>query len=115
MKEYKLQISDAAETDLTAIAEHIAFRLREPATALSQIRRIRKAVESLQVMPERHPLLSDQQLANMGLRMIPVDHYLIFYVMDPSSPAVTVVRVLYGRREWDSLLKGYASASPTET
>ena len=67
MKEYKLQISDTAEADLTAIAEHIAFQLREPATALNQIRKIRKAVESLQAMPERHPLLSDQQLANMGL------------------------------------------------
>ena len=105
MSEYKVMVSEATDTDLEEIASYIAANLQEPAIALKQIGRIKDAMMSLQTMPERHGVVSDNYLAAKGIRLLPVDNYLVFYTVNKAAGMVCIVRVLYGRREWETLLK----------
>lgn len=105
MSEYKVMISEVADADLEEIADYIAVNLQEPATALKQIGRIKDAMMSLRTMPERHGVVSDKYLASRGIRLLPVDNYLVFYTVNKATATVGIVRVLYGRREWENLLK----------
>lgn len=104
MSEYELRISDAAAEDIDRIADYIALSLQEPLMALKQIGRIKDAVASLCAMPERHGVVSDKYLASRGIRLLPVDNYLVFYTVNKAEELVTIARVLYGKREWDALL-----------
>ena len=104
MNEYELRISEAAEKDVEEIADYISLTLQEPVAAKKQITRIKDAVVSLSFMPERHSLVSEEYLASRGIRKILIDKYLIFYTVDNAKQIVNIVRVLYGRREWESLL-----------
>ena len=104
MSEYALRISAAAEADLEGIASYIALDLQESVIALKQIGRIKDAMMTLGTMPERHGIVSDKYLAAKGIRMLPADNYLVFYMVNKSQAAVNIVRVLYGRREWEALL-----------
>jgi len=104
MKKYSLVIAEAAEADLNRIADYIFYELKEPATALKQMERIKEAMLALEEMPERQTLVQDQYLAAQGIRKLPVDNYLIFYSVNKSTNTINIVRVLYGKRDWESIL-----------
>lgn len=104
METYKIQISDTAEKDLSEILDYISIRLQEPVVALNLLHRIQKEILSLHRMPERYRLVTDDYLAARGFRMLRVENYLVFYTVDQEYSMVNIVRVLYGKREWNTLL-----------
>ena len=104
MDDYKLMISAAAESDIEGIADYIAVNLREPGIALKQVGRIKDAIVFLREMPERHHVVTDKYLSSKGIRMLTVDNYIIFYVVNKEAGTVSIVRVLYAKREWQTLL-----------
>jgi len=102
--EYNLVISEAAEADLDGIADYISYELKEPITALKQLERIQEAMATLEELPECHSLVQDKYLAAKGIRKLPIDNYLIFYTVNKSTNTVSIVRILHGRRDWESIL-----------
>lgn len=71
-------------------------------TALRQIDRIEQAIKSLDEMPERHRTYSEQPWLGKKLRIMRVDNYIVFYSVNIET--VTVIRVMYGKRDIDARL-----------
>ncbi len=104
MNKYKVLMTQPATNDLKGISEYIARELKEPAIARKLVSKIKAAVMSLEQMPTRHALVSDEKLSFQGIRKFMVDNYIIFYVISEKDATVTIVRILYGKRNWASLL-----------
>ncbi len=104
MKRYRVMVTKPAENDLQGIARYIARELKEPAAAQRLVSKIKEAVMGLAEMPARHALVADEHLAAQGIRKIPVENYIIFYLISETDTTVTVIRVLYGKRDWINLL-----------
>ena len=104
MKTYKVVISEIAETDLREIIQYIAFERLEPFNARHLLSRIQEAILELVKMPYRYALVRDERLASRGIRMLSVDNHIVFYIVSEMNDSVTIVRILYGRREWRQLL-----------
>ncbi|MFB5760371.1 type II toxin-antitoxin system RelE/ParE family toxin [Paenibacillus medicaginis] len=96
-------ITEPAEHDLREIAKYIALELKEPATAQKWIAKISSAILELEKFPFRYALVKDR-LASQGIRMLLVEKYIVFYVIDETNSSVTVIRILYGKREWNRIL-----------
>ena len=90
--------SARARQDLRDIYEYIAYELLLPDTASGQTMRIMKAVRFLEEMPMRYRLYKDEPWHSQGLRFLPVDNYLVFYLTSESECTVTVVRIMYSGR-----------------
>ena len=91
MVKYTVKISDKAQADMEQIYSYIAKELMSPRNALGQYKRIADAISRLDIMPERFQTLD---FGNMnGLRRMPVDKYLVFYVIE--NGCVIVTNVLY--------------------
>ena len=58
----------------------------------------------LEELPFRNALVLDERLAYQGIRRILIDNYIVFYVVNDEKKIVTVVRILYNRRDWINLL-----------
>ena len=101
---YDLIISEPAEDDMTDIGMYITQTLHSPVAALNLLDEIDKQIISLEQMPKRYALVSDERLAKLGIRSIPVNNYLIFYTVDEYMQSVTIIRILYGKRDWANLL-----------
>jgi toxin ParE1/3/4 len=101
---YRIVITDLAEVDLRNIADYIANELLDPSTARKMIAKIAEAVFQLEQMPIRNGLVRDERLAASGIRHILVDSYIVFYVVSEKEENVTIIRILYGKRQWRSLL-----------
>lgn len=104
MSMYDIQITEPAEKDLYEIGAYISKELLEPETAKKIISTIAKKINSLEDMPLRNALVADDRLAYKGIRKIMVDNYIIFYIVTEEIKVVTIVRILYSRRDWMNLL-----------
>ena len=62
--------------------EYIAFKLRSAINAAGQLERLEKAISGLDTMPERYVLYGAGKWAERGLRKMPVDNYLVYYIPD---------------------------------
>lgn len=93
MKQYKIQITDKALEDMEETYTYIAEQLQSPENALGQYNRIAKAIEGLDVFPERVRVMESEPEHSMGLRLLPVDNFSAFYVIEDDR--VIVTRVLY--------------------
>lgn len=96
---YKVRYSAEARQDLRDIFNYIALELLVPDTAKNQTHRIMDAVKSLDEMPMRHTLYKDEPWHSLGLRVLPVNNYIILYLPDEEKEVVSIVRIMYGGRD----------------
>lgn len=94
---------DAAQ-DLQGIFDYISDVLLEPVTAANQTDRIMDAADSLDHMPLRYRLYNKELWRSRGLRVMPVDNYLVFYLPDETKKTVAIIRIMYGGRDIDKHL-----------
>ncbi|WP_035287916.1 type II toxin-antitoxin system RelE/ParE family toxin [Clostridium sp. KNHs214] len=104
MSMYDIQITEPAEKNLYEIGAYISKELLEPETAKKVISKIAKGINPLEGIPLRNALVDDDRLAYKGIRKIMVDNYIVFYIVTEESKTVTIIRILYSRRDWINLL-----------
>ena len=95
---WKVEYADEAKRNLWDILRHISDTLLEPITAKAQIERIQDAAEGLDHLPFRHRLCEFEPWHSLGLRVLPINNYLIFYLPDEPKTTVTIYRIIYGGR-----------------
>ncbi len=100
MSTYAVRFTQPAADDLYEIARYISEDLHEPQTARALVKRIQKAVYELAKLPMRHAIVTDERLAALGIRKMPIESYLVFYMVTEGTRSVMVLRILHGRREW---------------
>lgn len=101
---FHVAYSAEARQDLRDIYEYIAYELLVSETAAGQTERIMKAIRSLEQMLMRHRLYEEEPWHSQGLRVLPVDNYLVFYLPDENSATVNIIRIMYGGRDIDKQL-----------
>ena len=101
---FKVSYSAEARQDLRDIYEYIAYELLAPEAAARQTERIMKTARSLEQMPMRHKLYQEEPWHSQGLRVLPVDNYLVFYLPDEINATVSIIRIMYGGRDIDKQL-----------
>ena len=98
----KAFISPLAQSGMTEIADYIEIQLQNPASAHKLIRRFRDLIMSLEAFPEMGASLLILAISEGPYRYLLCGNYMIFYHISEAS--VLIDRVLYGRRDYISLL-----------
>ena len=105
MEQYNVVLMAAAEMDILDAVRYISTELEEPHTAERILTRIDETIVSLEFMPERYGLVKDNYLAGRGFHATTVGNYTVFYRVNHAARRVSISRVLYARRDWQSILK----------
>ena len=101
---YEVELSEQADSDLRGIFEYIAFELQSPENAIGQLDRLEEQILSLDTMPERYRKYEKEPWKSRGLRVLPVDNYVVLYIPDNDKKVVTILRVMYAGRDIDNQL-----------
>ena len=101
---YEVELSEQADSDLRGIFEYIAFELQSPENASGQLDRLEEQILSLDTMPERYRKYEKKPWKSRGLRVLPVDNYVVLYIPDSDKKVVTILRVMYAGRDIDNQL-----------
>lgn len=104
---FDIQISSQAESDLRGIFEYIAFELQSVQNAVGQLARIEESINSLDQMPDRFRAYDKEPWKSRGLRVMPVDNYIVFYIPNHETNVVNIVRVMYSGRDIDTQLSRF--------
>jgi len=102
MVQYKLRILPAAQRDLREIVEYVNTLSEQAALRLYD--EIIAGIASLTEMPQRCALLKAPELRAKGYRSLRVKNYMVFYVIQEDKARVQIRRILYAKRQFESLL-----------
>ena len=103
---YHVNVTEAAERDMKEAAEYIARNLNNQSAAVRLLDETDAAAESLSKNPLRQPLVRDDFLAALGLRLLTVNNYNLFYIVREQTNSVSVIRFVHSRRDWANLFAG---------
>lgn len=101
---YSVIYSSKAKDDLIEIYSYIAFDLQVPDIAEGQVNRIRKTIRSLDFMPSRYITVEWEPWKSMRMHQVPVDNFVVYYVVKDDSRTVTVIRIFYGGRDIEDII-----------
>lgn len=104
MKKYSVIYSDEAIADLDDIYCYIAFHLKERKTAWDLTSRIRKSIRDLSTQAEMCEGVDWEPWHSMGVRKMPVENYLVYYLPDNAAHKVQIVRIFYGGRDVEHII-----------
>ena len=99
-KKYEVIITPSAQKDLTEIKSYLTNVLKTSSNSIFE--KSLEQVKILKVHPFTYKVHQDPLLKLVGYRIIPIDNYLMFYVI--KSNIVQIHRVLYAKRNYLQLL-----------
>lgn len=102
---YNIHITRAAERDLNNAADYIEFVLLNPKDADDLLYEAETKISGLSAFPEKFALVDDVILKAWGIRFTLVNNYIAFYVISEEDQTVYIVRFLYVKRDWITILK----------
>lgn len=99
-KKYEVVVTPSAQKDLTEIKSYFTNVLKTSSNSIFE--KFLEQVKILKVHPSTYKVHQDPLLKLVGYRIIPIDNYLMFYVI--KSNIVQIHRVLYAKRNYLQLL-----------
>lgn len=102
---YSIIYSSEAKDDLREIYSYIAYDLQALETAEGQVNRIRKEIRSLDFIPSRYAVVDWEPWKSMGMHRVPVDNFIVYYVVNNGSRTITVIRIFYGGRDIEDIIQ----------
>ena len=108
MARFKIIYSPEAIDDLRNTYSYIAVELLAPDIAEGQINRIRKAIRKLDFMPARHAIAEWEPWHSMNMHFLPVDNFVVYYLVDQDQMTVSIIRIFYSGRDVGTII------NPTE-
>ena len=105
MSSFSVIISKDAKLDIKSASSYIEFSLHNPSAADSLLDELDKEIRALEDNPFICSVIDDPILKPAGLRISIVRNYLLFYTVSNQEKTITLIRFLYGRRNWQSILR----------
>lgn len=96
--EYSLFLTEQAKSDLAEIYSYISVELKSKKNAESVIEALHLAMKALSLMPSRYHQFPNEPWLSEGVRYFTVRNYSIFYTVDENNLSVSIVHVIYGKR-----------------
>ncbi|MBQ9663064.1 MAG: type II toxin-antitoxin system RelE/ParE family toxin [Oscillospiraceae bacterium] len=102
---YDIHITRTAEEDLSEAVSYIDNVLLNPEASDALLNALDIQAADLADSPEKYMLVDDPVLHSWGVRFTLVKNYLAFYVIEEESKTVHIIRFLYGKRDWITILR----------
>ena len=102
---FEVELAEKADRDLRNIFFYISVDLSAPENAERQINRLWDAILSLDELPERYRRNEDEPWYSRGMRVLPIDNFVILYIPYLEEKVVRIVTVMYGGRDISEQLK----------
>ena len=102
---YDCFITRHAEQDLDDIMQYIMSTLCNPSAARSLSAHIFDNIEHLSDFPHMGTPVENDYILDKSIRRLIVDDHIIYYKADDETRKIYIVRVVYGRRDQDEVLR----------
>lgn len=102
---YSYRFTKKAEQDLDEILDYISVDLVNPAAAQNLGRKIFEKIDMIRMFSDSGAPVDNEFLADKTVRKLSVDNYVIYYKTYYEEKAISIIRIVYGKRNLDEILK----------
>ena len=103
--EFNYQLTEKAAADLDATVGYIAGELDNPQAAADFLEKLQKAIDEARMFPESGAPVENEYLPSTGIRKKLIGNYILYYLPQMSAKTITVLRILYGKRNIDEIIR----------
>ena len=102
---YNVEVTQIAEQDYYKAEAYIKYELYNQKAAAGLAKKLHEAINDLSFFPTKYHICNDDFLRVWEIRFVPVNNYLLFYIVREDEKTVYVLRFLYSRRDWQKILR----------
>ena len=102
---YSAVYTESVEKDIEEAARYIKGTLRNPSASENLLNELSSEIMTLEDNPFICSVIDDPGFKAIGLRFSIIKNYLLFYTVSPQEKTITILRFLYGRRNWQTILR----------
>ena len=102
---YSYSFTEKAEQDFDEILRYISFDLANPIAAQNLGRKIFEKIDIVRSFPESCAIVENEFLSDKTVRKLLVDNYIIYYKANHDEKIITIIRIVYGKRNLDEIIK----------
>jgi len=102
---WRYQLTQKADADLDDIVGYIAVELANPKAATDFVDKLQESIEEVRSFPESDSPVVNEFVPNTEVRKKLVATYIIYYLPDYTEKMIFVLRIVYGRRNMDEILR----------
>ena len=102
---YTYVLTESAEADVDEAFNYIANELVNPDAASAFADELEEKLEEVCKTPKAGRPVHNPYLKRDDIRRILVKNYITYYLIDEEAAKIVVLRVVYNRRDQDTLLK----------
>lgn len=99
------RLTQKADADLDSIVGYIAVELSNPKAASDFVEKLQAAIEETRLFPESGFPVMNEFVQNTEVRKKQIDNYVMYYLPDLTEKTIVVLRIVYGRRNMDEILR----------
>ena len=103
--EYQYHFTKKAEADLDEILSYISIELSNPEAAASFLKDLLAVIASICSVPKIGSIVENEFLPDKEIRKSLVGNYVLYYLPDTEEKSIYILRILYGRRNLDELVR----------
>ena len=101
---YRVIVSEQAESDLKDIYSYICNDLKSEKSADKVVLRLQNIMKSLSATSECFWVYPVEPWISRKIRFVPVDNYIVFYLVKDADGEVWITRIVYGKRDIKNIL-----------
>ena len=102
---YQYHFTKKAKSDLDEILSYISVELSNPEAAASFLKDLLAVIASICSVPKIGRMVENEFLPDKEIRKSLVGNYVLYYLPDTEEKSIYVLRILYGRRNLDELVR----------
>ena len=99
-----------SNVNTTPVTKEPTLTLKNPTAADFLTESVGTSLQKLDRFPNQNPVVHDPFLYGLGIHFIIVQNYMAFYQIEEPAQVVHILRFLYGKSNWVSILKTDFSA-----
>ena len=102
---YSYRFTEKAEQDFDEILRYISIDLVNPTAAQNLGRKIFEKIDMVRVFPDSGAPVDNEFLADKTIRKLFVDNYVVYYKVHYDEKVISIIRIIFGKRNLEEILK----------
>ena len=103
--EFGYRLTGKAEADLDNILPYVSVQLSNPQAAATFLEKLQDVISEACSFPESGSPVDNEFLPCKAIRKKQVGNYILYYFPDEKAETIYILRILYGRRNLDEILR----------
>ena len=101
---WHINYSKEARQDILSIKNYFLLKSLSHTLINSKVKKVLDTIDTLPTFPNRHQRCMDEPWYSYGIRFMPIDNFIVFYLPDNRSKNILISRIMTSKNNFSQSL-----------